>query len=53
MQEVIAINQDDLGVAGDLIWVQGSKRVSCWWEAEAQHTCVSIAHGLLAWVQVR
>jgi hypothetical protein len=25
---VIAINQDELGVAGDLIWRQGTKRVS-------------------------
>ena len=27
-REVIAVNQDDLGVAGDLIWVQGQSRVS-------------------------
>ncbi len=27
LQEVIAINQDDLGVPGDLIWRQGHKRV--------------------------
>lgn len=27
LQEVIAINQDDLGVAGDLVWRQGTKRV--------------------------
>ncbi|EFN54618.1 hypothetical protein CHLNCDRAFT_35902 [Chlorella variabilis] len=26
-KEVIAINQDDLGVAGDLVWRQGTKRV--------------------------
>ena len=31
-REVIAINQDPLAVAGDLIWVQGASRVSwgCW-----------------------
>jgi hypothetical protein len=28
LQEVIAINQDELGVAGDLVWVQGKQRVS-------------------------
>jgi hypothetical protein len=28
LQEVVAINQDDLGVAGDLVWVQGKQRVS-------------------------
>jgi alpha-galactosidase len=27
-REVIAVNQDPLGVAGDLIWVQGASRVS-------------------------
>ena len=27
-QEVIAVNQDDLGVPGDLIWQQGTRRVS-------------------------
>ena len=27
VQEVIAVNQDDLGVAGDLVWRQGTKRV--------------------------
>lgn len=26
-QEVIAVNQDPLGVAGDLIWKQGPKEV--------------------------
>jgi hypothetical protein len=28
LQEVIAINQDDLGVPGDLIWQQGTRKVS-------------------------
>jgi hypothetical protein len=27
LQEVIALNQDDLGIAGDLVWRQGTKRV--------------------------
>lgn len=27
-QEIIAINQDELGVPGDLIWQQGTRRVS-------------------------
>lgn len=28
LQEIIAINQDELGVPGDLIWQQGTRRVS-------------------------
>lgn len=27
-KEVIAVNQDPLGVAGDLVWMQGASRVS-------------------------
>ena len=37
-REVIAINQDPQGVAGDLIWKQGPKEVSRglgWWQWEA------------------
>lgn len=26
--EIIALNQDPLGIAGDLVWKQGSKEVS-------------------------
>lgn len=34
-EEVIAVNQDELGVAGDLVWKQGPS------EASASHKCSS------------
>jgi alpha-galactosidase len=37
--EVIAINQDELGVAGDLVWMQGANRVS-WWGVSHTLCCV-------------
>lgn len=27
VQEIVAMNQDELGVAGDLIWQQGTRKV--------------------------
>jgi hypothetical protein len=31
VQEIIALNQDDLGVPGDLIWQQGTRKVGKEW----------------------